>query len=224
MLADGRSVVLLVACVAWATGVGATPAVPGSAEEELIGLDSECSAGSNTHACSLSALQLRAKMVQNTDSNQSSAHCEDSPETWRDSRGFPCATYVQMSWCTPAGELGTGWKTQWGGFAKWAVDGKAADTACCSCGGGSCVDSPKFWRDKKGFPCTAYVNMSWCTPSGQPGTGWHKHWGDFADWAVDGEAADTVCCGCGGANSTVTGEIASNVESTLDKTASDKPK
>merc|ERR1712048_1516726 len=52
-----------------------------------------------------------------------------------------CADYVSKAWCTPDGDYGSGWvfNDEWGTFDTWAVNGIAANVACCGCGGGSTV-------------------------------------------------------------------------------------
>merc|ERR1712032_1314625 len=67
--------------------------------------------------------------------------CVDKPGDWKSSYGSSCADYVSKSWCTPDGDYGSGWGSndEWGTFDTWAVNGVAANVACCGCGGGSTV-------------------------------------------------------------------------------------
>merc|ERR1711897_12012 len=71
--------------------------------------------------------------------------CVDKPGDWKSSYGSTCADYVSKSWCTPDGDYGSGWvfNDEWGTFDTWAVNGVAANVACCGCGGGSTVSGKK---------------------------------------------------------------------------------
>lgn len=65
------------------------------------------------------------------------ASCADRPEQWVDSEGNACSTYQKRRWCNHTGGYDLGWHEEWGSFAGYAVDGDAADEACCVCGGGT---------------------------------------------------------------------------------------
>jgi len=66
--------------------------------------------------------------------------CADKPGDWKSSIGSTCADYVSKSYCTADGGYGSGWdKSTDGSFDDWAVNGVAANVACCGCGGGSTV-------------------------------------------------------------------------------------
>merc|ERR1711897_102035 len=71
--------------------------------------------------------------------------CVDKPGDWKSSYGSTCADYVSKSWCTADGDYGSGWvvNDEWGTFDTWAVNGVAANVACCGCGGGSTVSGKK---------------------------------------------------------------------------------
>jgi hypothetical protein len=53
-----------------------------------------------------------------------SGGCSDVPSGWKDSDGDSCQVYADNDWCEQYGD----------GYAN---DGKTANQACCSCGGGS---------------------------------------------------------------------------------------
>jgi hypothetical protein len=55
---------------------------------------------------------------------------------WEDSEGYSCFQYKQQRWCTEDGEVGSGWKSEWGSLKRFSKDGKDALTACCECGAG----------------------------------------------------------------------------------------
>jgi len=65
--------------------------------------------------------------------------CDDKPEDWKSLGGSTCVDYVSKSFCTADGAYGSGWKVSDGAFDEWAVNGVAANVACCGCGGGSTV-------------------------------------------------------------------------------------
>merc|ERR1712032_1635438 len=66
--------------------------------------------------------------------------CADKPSNWLSSAGNTCADYVSKSYCTADGGYGSGWDASKDGtFDDWAVNGVAANVACCGCGGGSTI-------------------------------------------------------------------------------------
>ena len=59
---------------------------------------------------------------------------------WQDKTSNGCDVYTEKQWCTTGGVVGPGWNTAAdGNIEDFAVniDGVAAFTACCACGGGS---------------------------------------------------------------------------------------
>jgi len=63
--------------------------------------------------------------------------------------------------------------------------------------GGACSDKIAGWSDSFGDGCPRYSSQLWCNPDGSYG----KNWGlseTYADYAVNGLTAETVCCICGG--------------------------
>ena len=64
----------------------------------------------------------------------------------------------------------------------------------------ACTDF-RGWMDSYNYQCAHYEDNEYCTSDGQPGAGWESHWGDIADWKVDGGVdATKACCVCGGGN------------------------
>jgi len=61
--------------------------------------------------------------------------CEDKYSDWMDTYGYRCSDYIDKSFCTAEGGYGPGWKSSWGSFDSYAVNGVAATEACCNCGG-----------------------------------------------------------------------------------------
>jgi len=61
--------------------------------------------------------------------------CNDSPERWKDSRGWTCKFYEKMNWCSNSGKVGSGWDPR-KSMKDFAVDDVDAMSACCACGGG----------------------------------------------------------------------------------------
>eukprot|EP00439_Symbiodinium_sp_Y106_P069659 s159_g12.t1 len=63
--------------------------------------------------------------------------CKDDPDGWVSSDNTRCCRYFVRSFCTSDGQYGTGWQSHYGTFNNWiGTAGKAADQACCVCGGG----------------------------------------------------------------------------------------
>ena len=60
--------------------------------------------------------------------------CDDPVPGWKDSYGEGCKAYEDKKYCTSTGGEGSGWAPSWGAFAKYAVKGDDATTACCACG------------------------------------------------------------------------------------------
>merc|ERR1719463_362679 len=77
--------------------------------------------------------------------------CVDKPGDWKSSYGSTCADYISKSWCTADGGYGSGWVSDddWGTFDTWAVNGVAANVACCGCGGGSTVTGKQACQGHK---------------------------------------------------------------------------
>jgi hypothetical protein len=106
--------------------------------------------------------------------------CKDSPEGWFDSGGatFDCRYYEKEDKCDDWGNIYAG------------VDGKVANEACCSCGGGEtsiCTDSPMGWFDGLGskYNCIWYAQDNNCETYGN-------------DTPNFGKTANEACCACGG--------------------------
>ncbi|CAK0890078.1 unnamed protein product, partial [Prorocentrum cordatum] len=72
------------------------------------------------------------------------AQCVDAPLRWASLMGSTCADYDSNEWCTLARGYGAGWETAWGSFDHYAVEGAAADQACCVCGGGREEETPRL--------------------------------------------------------------------------------
>eukprot|EP00928_Gymnodinium_smaydae_P052294 TRINITY_DN360_c0_g2_i1.p1 TRINITY_DN360_c0_g2~~TRINITY_DN360_c0_g2_i1.p1 ORF type:complete len:4395 (-),score=487.31 TRINITY_DN360_c0_g2_i1:145-13329(-) len=65
-----------------------------------------------------------------------SKQCVDFPKDWADVEHSNCSKYEAKTWCTKDGLPGSGWRTTFGSFKDYAVDGMDATSACCACGGG----------------------------------------------------------------------------------------
>jgi len=62
-----------------------------------------------------------------------------------------------------------------------------------------CNDTVTEWTDANGDNCAAYANFKYCTPTGEPGPGWHaNHTGNLSNYEVAGIDASSSCCACGG--------------------------
>merc|ERR1719222_1244342 len=62
----------------------------------------------------------------------------------------------------------------------------------------ACIDSPRGWKDTRGFSCQDYADHEYCTISGGYGKGWTVLWGGFSSYAVQNRSAAIACCSCGG--------------------------
>lgn len=142
--------------------------------------------------------------------------CEDLSKTWKDKFGHGCNEYGILGLCNADGSNGAGWKSADGTFADASVDGVAANTACCNCGGGksklNCTDRPD-WKDSVGDACHVYQDYGLCNANGGEGPGWQDDYGDFDTQALsqEGVHARDACCACG---------RQSNVEPPLDADSS----
>jgi len=80
-----------------------------------------------------------AQALQVSVNGSSSRACVEgygTPFTWISSDDTPCSWYVDEGACTPSGTYGTGWRSWYGTYQNWAVNGIDATMACCGCGGG----------------------------------------------------------------------------------------
>lgn len=119
---------------------------------------------------------------------------------WQDAEGDTCDTYFAQSFCTHTGAPGPLWTQSWGDLSQFAVQGRSAREACCTCGGGTtiaCTDAPG-WTDAEGDTCLEYEQGRWCAADGRPGTGWPQDWGTLAAFGSAKGDATTACCACGG--------------------------
>jgi len=93
--------------------------------------------------------------------------CVDRPADWQSISGSTCADYVSYAWCDPKG-YGNGWRITEGSFDRWAVNGVAANVACCGCGGGSTITGEQACEghsfDKAA--CNAVGCCNWSVLSG----------------------------------------------------------
>lgn len=124
--------------------------------------------------------------------------CSDSPQGWMDSQGRSCRDYALDDLCTPGGQYGTNWNyNPPREFKDFTMNGRSAEQACCSCGGGGdCSDTPADWRDADGYSCVDYGSEGWCNRTGY-GPGWQPAWGPFG-LGTGGVDAISACCPCGG--------------------------
>merc|ERR1719277_2555927 len=84
-----------------------------------------------------SATTTTATTTTTTSTQEMELVCEDDPPGWVSSTGLSCNFYKWGQYCTESGGYGLNWDhATLGTFDMWAVDGVAADQACCDCGGG----------------------------------------------------------------------------------------
>jgi len=129
------------------------------------------------------------------------AGCTGSISSWTDSDGRSCADYEKNHWCTAAGEAGLNWVASWGTIDQFASKGTTPQEACCACGRRQediCMDMPRGWEDQDADTCAHYNKRSYCSASGDIGSGWDKSWGLITDYTTGGVSAVTACCTCGG--------------------------
>lgn len=86
--------------------------------------------------------------------------CHDVPG-WKSSTNVTCAMYRRNKFCVDD-TYGPGWRSSYGTFADWAVDGVDASMACCGCGRGSPVP---FFFEELLFPYDWWIN--WQTLFGE---------------------------------------------------------
>jgi len=91
--------------------------------------------------------------------------CTDTPSDWKSSSGSTCADYVSKAYCTADGGYGSGWDDS-STFDDWAVNGVAADDACCGCGGGSTSTTNPC--DTTGGPNPAPTPVNPCITTAAP--------------------------------------------------------
>ena len=118
--------------------------------------------------------------------------CSDVPLGWYDAYGDNCAWYAEGSRCHDYGNANKNF-------------GKTANQACCSCGGGSLVESVAEDDMQLSDPVLS-DNMCWDTPD------WTDSVGDSCTWYEQGDNclyygdefatakgnANEACCACGG--------------------------
>ena len=107
--------------------------------------------------------------------NPTPTDCVDNPSGWVDSGGDGCDFYSTQECCNLYG-------------SNYTNNGKTAQDACCTCGGGTsedCVDDPLGWTDSVGDGCDWYGVDNRCEVySSEIGT--------------DGKTPLEACCVCQG--------------------------